>query len=76
MPKDKIIDGYITVSLLGSGYAAVHRVLVKEMNPDGTWDEPYWDVEQTGIGRYSTRDEAVVEARDWAKSEEIKLQLD
>ncbi len=55
----------LTVSLLGSGYAAVHLVDVTDEH--GT----YTDVQQTGIGRYVSREEAVVEARMWSKSDDI-----
>lgn len=67
---EKILDRYITATLLGSGYAAVYMVLIKE-NDVG---ESYWDVQQTGIGRYKTRKEAEVEAQMWAKTEGIKYQ--
>lgn len=58
----------LTVSLLGSGYAAVHLVDVTDKN--GT----YTDVQQTGIGRYATRKEAVVEARMWSQSDDIPFE--
>ncbi|UPT53361.1 hypothetical protein [Synechococcus phage Ssp-JY38] len=58
----------LTVSLLGSGYAAVH--LVDVTDESGT----YTDVQQTGIGRYATREEAVVEARMWSKSDDIPFE--
>jgi len=64
---EKILDEYITVSLLGSGYAAVHMVLVHNE------DDEYWDVQQTGIGRYKYREDAEIEARIWARNEEIRL---
>lgn len=31
----------------------------------------YWEPEQTGVGAYGTREEAVQEAIDWAESEGI-----
>jgi hypothetical protein len=64
---ESVIDGCMSVQLLGSGWAAVHMVLVKD-------DElgEYWDVQQTGIGRYATRDEAVKEAVNWCFTNEIK----
>jgi len=64
---EQIIQEKMTVQRLGSGYAAVHMVLVK----DGIGE--YWDVQQTGIGRYATRQEAEREAIDWSKSDEIPL---
>lgn len=59
----------IQVRLLGSGYAAVHVVDVTDVR--GT----YTDIQQTGNGRYVTRAEAVIEARMWSASDEIKLEL-
>ena len=58
---------YITVSLLGSGYAALHM----------TWDSEaqFYDVQQTGIGRYETRDKAETEARSWSISDQIELRI-
>jgi len=68
--SDKILDEYITASLLGSGHAAVHRVLVLEEGEK----EAYWDIQQTGIGRYRTSDEAITEAKQWAESEGIRYE--
>lgn len=63
--SETISNSRITVSLLGSGYAAIH--LVDVTDEYGT----YTDVQQTGIGRYKTSKEAIVEARMWSKSDEI-----
>jgi hypothetical protein len=65
---DKVIQERMTVQLLGSGYAAVHMVLVEDDNLG-----QYWDVQQTGIGRYRTRQEAEQEAIGWSISDEISL---
>lgn len=65
---DKILDEHITVYLSITGWTAVHRVLVQEDD-----NEPYWDNQQTGIGKYKTREEALVEAKMWGKAEEIKV---
>lgn len=49
-----------------SGYMAIHM----EWNSDyGGFYEPY----QTGIGRYSTIDEAIVEAKYWAESYDMEF---
>jgi hypothetical protein len=56
--------GFITVTNGMSGYFAVHMWWNKELN--GFW-EPY----QTGIGRYATRAQAELEAKHWAKNEEM-----
>lgn len=39
-----------------------------------TWNDEYGGFEpyQTGIGRYQTKDEAVVEAKAWAAVEELE----
>lgn len=55
---------FITVKLLGSGYAAVMFAEYEDME----WN---LDVVQTGIGRYKTREEAEVEAKAWAFAEGI-----
>lgn len=57
---------WITVTSGMSGYFAVQMW----RNPDmGGFDEP-WD---TGFGRYKTRAEAEVEAREWAAAEELEF---
>jgi hypothetical protein len=58
---------FITVQLLGSGYAAIHWSWYAE--------DDMWDVTQTGIGRYKTYAEAEEEARIWSESDEIRLRL-
>jgi hypothetical protein len=68
--KETLANHRITVSLLGSGYAAIHLVDVTEEGR-GT----YTDVQQTGFGRYATREEAEREASDWAEAEEMPLLL-
>lgn len=40
----------------------------EEEVPDGFW-EPW----NTGIGRYATKEEAEVEGRQWAASEEVEF---
>ena len=67
---EKIIGQRMTVSLLGSGYAAIHMVLVRDESGD------YWDVQQTGCGRYKTAEEAGVEARQWSESDGIPMWKD
>lgn len=69
--SEKILDQYITVYLSITGWTAVHRVFVHEDSDRP--GEGYWDNQQTGIGKYVTREEALVEARNWAKSDEIRL---
>lgn len=68
---ETIVDEMLTVLKLGSGYAAVHMVEVKTEGYSGT----YWDIQQTGIGRYATHEEAAGEARGWSTTEEIRLEL-
>ena len=58
-------NDYITTTYGMSGYFAVHVW----WNPDmgGFW-EPY----QTGVGRYSDKKLAIVEAKQWAEAEELE----
>lgn len=58
---------YITVALLGSGYAAIHMRWDADMNG--------YDVQQTGLGRFAMKQGAIIEATDWARSDEIELRL-
>jgi hypothetical protein len=57
---------YITVYESITGWTAVHLW----WNPDlgGFW-EPW----STGFGKYATREEAEVEAREWAEAEEMEF---
>jgi hypothetical protein len=57
---------FVTVQLLGSGYAAVMMWLNTEDIPG----EVFWEPWQTGIGRYLTAEEAEREALDWAWGED------
>lgn len=57
-------DHWISTTKGMSGYFAVEYW----MNPDmGGFVEPY----DTGFGRYTTREEAEVEAEAWAKNAEL-----
>lgn len=67
---EQIIDEEITVTLLGSGFAAVQH-MVKIRDDFGE----YWDVHQTGIGRYESREKAEIEAMQWAESDGVRLRL-
>ena len=58
---------YICTALLGSGYAAIHMRWCADMEG--------YDIQQTGLGRYRTREEAIREAQDWSCSDEIELRL-
>jgi hypothetical protein len=55
---------FITVTEGMSGFFAVHMWLNQEEDCGDFW-EPY----DSGIGRYATREEAEVEARQWAEME-------
>lgn len=59
---------WMTVQMLGSGYAAV-MMWKNEEDLKYPFDEPY----ETGIGRYKNYKSAWYEARSWAESEEIPL---
>jgi hypothetical protein len=56
---------YITVKLLGSGYAAVHM----RHNTGG------YDVHKISLSRYVQKKAAITEARMWSASDEIELRL-
>lgn len=64
-PEERLDNFRLETCRLGSGWAAV--LLVDVTTEDGT----YTDVQQTGLGRYATREEAEVEARQWAEVEDI-----
>lgn len=68
MKDEKTSNFRIDVSELGSGWAAVLMVDVTDKH--GT----YTDVQQTGIGRYKTRDAAVKEAKSWAAADDYPLE--
>lgn len=57
---------FISVTQGMSGHFAV----LMWWNPEGFY-EP-WD---TGFGRYSTREEAIREARSWAEAEELEVRI-
>lgn len=59
-------EPYITTGFGMGGYYAVKRVWYEE--------DQMWDNCQTG-SCFKTRDEAVAEARDWAKAEEIECHV-
>jgi len=65
---EKILNYCITVTHGMSGWFAICAVEVED-------DEigRYWDVQQSGIGRYATREEALREAKQWSIDEEVKL---
>lgn len=63
-----MVKDYITVTEGMSGFFAVHIWL----NEEGDFVEPFWEPYQTGFGRYATREEAVVEAKDWADASGIE----
>jgi hypothetical protein len=66
MSKEKpgVRNFRIRVMLLGSGFSAVMLADYEDMD----WNT---DIVQTGIGRYKTREMAEIEAKDWARSEQI-----
>lgn len=66
--QHQIIDQCIDVYLSITGWTCVHRIL-KNWEGDGE----YWDNWNTGIGKYKTRELALVEARAWGQAEEIRV---
>lgn len=67
--SEKESDFIMTVQLLGSGWASVLMCTVTR--EDGS---TYPDVMETGIGRYATKAEAVIEAKQWAADCEYETQ--
>lgn len=61
------MKAYITVTKGMSGHFAVECY----------WDEELqgWDIWQTGVGRYATRDEAVEEGKAWALDEGLEFRV-
>lgn len=57
---------HITVTSGMSGWFAV--MLHWNTDHGGFW-EPW----TTGIGRYATKEEAIIEAKDWAEAKEMKF---
>lgn len=57
---------FVTVMEGMSGHFAVHMWLNEEE------DFPFWEPYDTGLGRYATREEAVMEAQSWAEHEGIE----
>lgn len=70
--RDRATKPYVTALLLGSGYAAVMMVTVEVLNEAGEVVKTYPDVQQTGIGRYQLLEEAINEAKQWAKAEVLE----
>lgn len=64
----QIIERHLDVYLSITGWTVVHRA---KANWDG--DGEYWDNMNTGIGKYKTRAEAIVEAKSWSESDGIPL---
>lgn len=56
---------YITVT---NGISGHYAILV-------VWDDELqgWDIEQTGLGRYPTVEEATAEGLSWAESEQLEF---
>lgn len=60
-------ETYITTTKGVSGHFAVMLA----------WHEleQMWEPIETGFGRYETRDEAEIEAQDWADAEEVQFRI-
>ena len=52
---------FVTVTEGMSGFFAIHMWLNEEEDFG-----PFWEPYESGIGRYGTREEAIVEAKQWA----------
>lgn len=66
MADDEDKSSFVTVTHGMRGYFAV---LMKWYPEDNMWDA--W---QTGIGSYKTAEGARLEARDWARAEELRVE--
>ena len=55
-------SNFITVTQGMSGWFAVEMWY----NNEDYADYGFWEPWQTGVGRYATREQAIVEAKDWA----------
>ena len=62
--QEKSRNHRIVVSLIGSGWAALEIADYEDMG----WGP---DIVQSGIGRYATKAEAIVEAEAWAQAENL-----
>lgn len=62
---------YITVTKGGSGFFAVEVHLNEENKELGSFWEPW----TTGNGRYETKEEAQMEAKQWATDDELPCLL-
>ena len=45
-----------------------HFAVMWHFNTEGN----FWEFFDTGFGRYATREEAIIEAKDWAELEELE----
>ena len=63
--KEKLSNFRIGITQGISGHFAV--MLVDVTDDRGT----YTDVQQSGIGRYRNKQDAIEEAKEWAKAEEL-----
>lgn len=59
---------YITVTEGMSGFFAV----MLWWNPDM---DGFWEPWQAGVGRYAKKEDAEMEAREWAEAEELEFRL-
>lgn len=65
----KTRNHFITIGLIGSGYAALHIAEYEDMD----WMQ---DIVETGIGRYDNSVDAKIEAMGWAEAECLQLKID
>lgn len=65
-----MIKNFITVTEGMSGFFAV-RMWLNEEEDFG----PFWEPYETGMGRYATREEAEVEAKEWADQTAMELRI-
>lgn len=59
---------YVTITWGISGHFAV----MVWLNPDMGG---FWEPLESGKGRYATKEEAIAEGREWAKTEELEFKM-
>jgi len=49
-----------------------HFAVMMMWNDEEDFSDGFWEPWQTGFGRYETKEEAEIEAQNWAKTEEVQ----
>ncbi len=74
--NDEDLTDFITVMLLGSGYAAVQFTYSHLEGTDpNNLNNGFWEPWDTGFSRHPDRESAINEAKAWSVTEQIRLVL-